>query len=211
MAFDFTILVSLLLIILGTNKRTKQFKLCFSLYNLRRELIVKPESTQMTKDWKTVCLFLVPSAIYLAQNNVQFLFLKYVDPSSYQVLGNLKIASTGILFRLFLKRKLTNLKWIALLLLLIGATTSQLDTCGSKVLSAPMQGYLFGLLSASLSGFAAVYTEYIMKKNNDSLYWQNAQLYFFGVCFNFINLTYQDIHAEFHNGFWMMTPFRGKS
>ena len=185
------------------------FKLCFSLYHLRRELVYKPETTQMTKDWKTIALFLVPSGIYLAQNNVQLLFLKYVDPASYQVLGNLKIATTGVLFRLFLKRKLSTLKWVALMLLLIGATSSQLDTCGSRVLSAPVQGYLFGLLSASLSGFAAVYTEFIMKKNNDSLYWQNAQLYFFGVIFNLINLTYQDIRAEFHHGFWMMTMFHG--
>ena len=36
----------------------------------------------------------------------------------------------------------------------------------------PLQGYLFGLLSAFLSAFAAVYTEWIMKRNNDSLYWQ---------------------------------------
>ena len=35
-----------------------------------------------------------------------------------------------------------------------------------------MQGYLFGLLSASLSALAAVYTEWVMKRNNDSLYWQ---------------------------------------
>ncbi len=35
-----------------------------------------------------------------------------------------------------------------------------------------MQGYLFGLLSAMLSALAAVYTEWVMKRNNDSLYWQ---------------------------------------
>ncbi len=35
-----------------------------------------------------------------------------------------------------------------------------------------MQGYLFGLLSAFLSALAAVYTEWVMKRNNDSLYWQ---------------------------------------
>lgn len=34
------------------------------------------------------------------------------------------------------------------------------------------QGYLFGLLSAFLSALAAVYTEWVMKRNNDSLYWQ---------------------------------------
>ena len=83
-----------------------------------------------SQDWKTISLFIVPSAIYLLQNNIQFLFLKYVDPSTYQILGNLKIASTGILFRFFLKRRLTKLKWMALFLLIVGATTSQVRrTC----------------------------------------------------------------------------------
>jgi len=32
-------------------------------------------------------------------NNVQFMTLKYVDPATYQILGNLKIVTTGVLFR----------------------------------------------------------------------------------------------------------------
>lgn len=40
------------------------------------------------------------------------------------------------------------------------------------VISRCLQGYLFGLLSAVLSALAAVYTEWVMKRNNDSLYWQ---------------------------------------
>ena len=47
-----------------------------------------------------------------------------------------------------------------------------------------LQGYVFGLVSAFLSAIAAVYTEWVMKKNNDSLYWQNMLLYGFGVAFN---------------------------
>lgn len=57
------------------------------------------------------------------------------------------------------------------------------------MLSAPVAGYLFGVLSALLSGFAAVYTEWVLKKNSDSLYWQNSQLYCFGAIFNFANLA----------------------
>ena len=56
---------------------------------------------------------------------VQFMTLRYVDPATYQILGNLKIVTTGILFRLFLQRRLSLLQWIALALLMIGATTSQ--------------------------------------------------------------------------------------
>ena len=48
-----------------------------------------------------------------------------------------------------------------------------------------------------------------MKKNNDSLHWQNAQLYFFGVIFNFVNLTVQDIKAGFEKGSWILLLFHG--
>ena len=58
-----------------------------------------------------------------------------------------------------------------------------------------MQGYMFGVLSAFLSALAAVYTEWVMKRNNDSLYWQNMQLYTFGVAFNAFGLIVGDLRA----------------
>ncbi len=67
----------------------------------------------------------MPSIIYWLHNNVQFLTLKYVDAPTYQILGNLKIVTTGLLFWLCLRRKLTPLQWMALLLLMMGAATSQ--------------------------------------------------------------------------------------
>ena len=168
-----------------------------------------PAKNPMTTDWRTMIMFPVPSFIYLVLNNVQFVFLKFVDPTAYQILGNLKIVTTGLFLYLFLKREMTRLKWIALVLLLVGATTSQLNTCGRRVLNAPAAGYLFGLLSACLSASAAVYTEWIMKKNNDCLHWQNAQLYFFGIIFNALSLTASDINNGFENGFWVFSGLRG--
>ena len=73
---------------------------------------------------------------------LQFYFLKYVDPATYQILGNLKIITTGVLFRVFLRRQLSLLQWIALFLLAVGATTSQINTdCSSaakSLMSAPL-------------------------------------------------------------------------
>jgi multidrug transporter EmrE-like cation transporter len=69
-------------------------------------------TTQIVNFWRLV-LFL------------QFWTLKYVDPATYQILGNLKIVTTGVLFRLLLQRRLSLLQWISLVLLMIGATTSQ--------------------------------------------------------------------------------------
>ena len=58
-----------------------------------------------------------------------------------------------------------------------------------------MQGYALGTLSAFLSALAAVYTEWVMKRTSDSLYWQNMQLYSFGVLFNALGLTIGDVRS----------------
>ncbi|RXH78147.1 hypothetical protein DVH24_040118 [Malus domestica] len=169
------------------------FKLIVSSFLLWRERRISP-SIRMTTDWRSVRLYPIPSVIYLIHNNVQFATLVYVDTSTYQILGNLKIVTTGILFRLFLRKKLSNLQWIAIV-----------KGCGEvscdSLFSAPIQGYMLGILSACMSALAGVYTEFLMKKNNDSLYWQNSgkkksvqwqSFYRFGVIFNVARLGFDD-------------------
>ncbi|KAH7862208.1 hypothetical protein Vadar_001455 [Vaccinium darrowii] len=190
------------------------FKLIVSAFLLWRE-IKTSTPPRMTTDWKTVRLYPIPSIIYLIHNNVQFATLTYVDTSTYQILGNLKIVTTAILFRLFLKRKLSNLQWMAIVLLAVGTTTSQVKGCGGtscdSVFSSPIQGYMLGILSACLSALAGVYTEFLMKKNNDSLYWQNVQLYTFGSIFNMAHLLFNDFNGGFEKGPWWQRLFNGYS
>lgn len=188
------------------------FKLLVSSFFLWRE-IQSHSPPRMTTEWKAVRLFVVPSIIYLVHNNVQFATLMYVDPSTYQIMGNLKIVTTGILFRLFLKRKLSNLQWLAIILLAVGTTTSQVKGCGEasceSLFSAPIQGYVLGILSACLSALAGVYTEYLMKKNDDSLYWQNVQLYTFGAIFNMARLLWDDFRLGYEKGPWWQRLLNG--
>ena len=49
----------------------------------------------MTTDWRTIMMYPIPSIIYLFHNNVQFYTMAYVDAATYQILGNLKIVTTG--------------------------------------------------------------------------------------------------------------------
>lgn len=187
-------------------------KLCISSYLLSKQKQQQPEAARTTRQWKTALLFLVPSIIYWIHNNVQFLTLRLVDPATYQILGNLKIVTTGILFWVILRRKLTLLQWQALVLLTIGAMISQLQSHGktNSTFTAPTLGYLLAGLSALLSALAAVYTEWAMKLNNDSLYWQNMQLYSFGVAFNALGLTINDVRQG-GTGLWMLHLFQGYS
>ncbi|CAA3013995.1 CMP-sialic acid transporter 1 [Olea europaea subsp. europaea] len=190
------------------------YKLIVSAVLLWRECKRSPPP-KMTTEWKSVRLYPIPSIIYLIHNNVQFATLTYVDTSTYQIMGNLKIVTTGILFRLFLKRKLSNLQWMAIVLLAVGTTTSQVKGCGESscdsLFSSPIQGYMLGILSACLSALAGVYTEFLMKKNNDSLYWQNVQLYTFGAIFNLARLVLDDFRSGFEKGPWWQRLFNGYS
>ena len=63
----------------------------------------------------------------------------------------------------------------------------------SDISAVLAQGYLFGMVSAFLSALAAVYTEWVMKRNDDSLHWQNIQLYSFGILFNGMGLLFNNI------------------
>ena len=184
-------------------------KLIMSLVLLRGAYKKDPKGTIMTTEWKSIMLYPIPSIIYLFHNNVQFYTMAYVDAATYQILGNLKIVTTGILFRFALKKKLSRTQWVALLLLTTGATVSQINGCKGEMLAAPMMGYVLGLLSAMLSATAGVYTEFLLKKNNDNLYWQNVQLYGFGAIFNALRLTYDDVNSGFENGFWLQNGFYG--
>jgi UDP-sugar transporter A1/2/3 len=58
-----------------------------------------PKPPRITTDWRSIGLYPIPSIIYLIHNNVQFATLTYVDTSTYQIMGNLKIVTTAILFR----------------------------------------------------------------------------------------------------------------
>merc|ERR1719498_1871901 len=48
--------------------------------------------------------YMIPGLIYFVNNNTVFLILQAVDPTTFQLLSQLKTIFTGLLFRVFLKR-----------------------------------------------------------------------------------------------------------
>ena len=67
----------------------------------------------------------------------------------------------------------------------------------------------FSCNEGSMDGLAGVYTEFLMKKNADALYWQNLQLYGFGTIFNALRLTFDDAQSGFANGIWLKNGLLG--
>ncbi|MFS8025409.1 putative nucleotide-sugar transporter [Helianthus anomalus] len=150
-----------------------------------------------------VSVYPIPAALYLVKNLLQYYIFAYVDAPGYQILKNLNIISTGVLYRIILKKKLSEIQWAAFILLCAGCTTAQLNPSSDHVLSTPFLGWMMAIVMALLSGFAGVYTEAIIKKRpSRNINVQNFWLYVFGMAFNLIAILVQDFDAVVNKGFF---------
>ncbi|XP_057541744.1 CMP-sialic acid transporter 4-like isoform X2 [Amaranthus tricolor] len=148
-----------------------------------------------------IIVYPIPAALYLVKNLLQYYIFAYVDAPGYQILKNFNIISTGVLYRIILKKKLSEIQWAAFILLCAGCTTAQLNSNSDHVLQTPLYGWIMAIVMALLSGFAGVYTEAIIKKRPQrNINVQNFYLYVFGMIFNAIAIVIQDFDAVANNG-----------
>lgn len=154
--------------------------------------------------------FSVPALVYFVNNNLVFLILNNVDATTFQLLSQLKTIFTGLLFRIFLKRELTAYQYLAIWMLACGTGTSQLPSCLAVGATSESRSSFVGMsasvVSCSLSAFAGIYNEKLMKgKPKDSIHWQNIQLYSWGILFNFLGIVVNNSEAllklDFFSGY----------
>ncbi|XP_047319946.1 CMP-sialic acid transporter 2-like [Impatiens glandulifera] len=161
------------------------------------------DDNRLSTTWDEVSVYPIPAALYLIKNLLQYYIFAYVDAPGYQILKNLNIISTGVLYRIILKRKLSEIQWAAFILLGAGCTTAQLNPSSDHVLQTPFHGWMMAIVMALLSGFAGVYTEAIIKKRpSRNINVQNFWLYIFGMGFNAIAIIIQDFDAVANKGFF---------
>ncbi|KAL6842225.1 hypothetical protein ACP4OV_027873 [Aristida adscensionis] len=161
------------------------------------------DDNRLTTSFDEVSVYPIPAVLYMVKNLLQYYIFAYVDAPAYQILKNLNIISTGVLYRIILKKKLSEIQWAAFVLLCAGCTTAQLNPSSDHVLQTPFQGWMMAIVMALLSGFAGVYTEAIIKKRpSRNINVQNFWLYIFGVLFNLVAICVQDYDAVMNKGFF---------
>lgn len=161
------------------------------------------QDNKLSTSFDEVNVYPIPAALYLVKNLLQYYIFAYVDAPSYQILKNFNIISTGVLYRVILKRKLSEIQWAAFILLCAGCTTAQLNASSDHVLQTPLQGWVMAIVMALLSGFAGVYTEAIIKKRpSRNINVQNFWLYVFGMIFNIVAICVQDFNEVSTKGFF---------
>uniref|UniRef100_A0A8R1HQL3 Uncharacterized protein n=1 Tax=Caenorhabditis japonica TaxID=281687 RepID=A0A8R1HQL3_CAEJA len=131
----------------------------------------------------------VPSFAYALQNNLDFVGLSNLDAGVYQVTTQLKVVSTALFMMLFLGRKFSTRRWMAITLLMFGVAFVQMNNTPSSEANKKRESaenYIVGL-SAVLAtcvtaGFAGVYFEKMLKDGGSTPFWiRNMQMYSCGV------------------------------
>jgi hypothetical protein len=140
-----------------------------------------PFSVFREGSWRVGIYFAVPSAIYAIYNNLTYFNLDAFDPGTYQVFMQTRVLFTGILYTWILNKALTRRKWAALVLLTIGVMVKYF-TFDLKI----DYRVIAMLFQASLSAFAGVYNEFLLKRDiTMDVNEQNFFMYSFALFFNF--------------------------
>jgi len=123
---------------------------------------------------------MVPSAVYLIQNNLLYVAASNLDVATYQITYQLKILTTAMFAVTMLGKKLLPTQWFSLVLLVAGVAMVQLSDVKEVKSAGPDQskfvGFSAALTACCLSGFAGVYFEKILKGSDISVWMRNVQL-----------------------------------
>ncbi|KAL3118542.1 hypothetical protein niasHT_000307 [Heterodera trifolii] len=127
-----------------------------------------------------------PSVIYLIQNNLYYVALSNLESTTFLVIYQLKILTTALLLRFFLKKMLSPAQWLALLLLVVGVSIvqSQYDPPPSSHLKSvqnPLLGFVAVVAMCFTSSFAGVYLELVLKQSKVDVWMQNIRMALFGL------------------------------
>ncbi|CAK9095820.1 CMP-sialic acid transporter 1 (CMP-SA-Tr 1) (CMP-Sia-Tr 1) (CMP-sialic acid transporter-like protein 1) (OsCSTLP1) [Durusdinium trenchii] len=134
-------------------------------------------------------LFAVPAALYTLQNRLVFEALHFISPPEYQLLNNMKLFTTSLVFRVVMKRQLRVFQWLALLLLGLGMALATTPKPGSTTQEASRAGP-GGAVRIPLdtcSAVAGVMNEWLIKSSSSVLE-ANVWLYLFGALITLASL-----------------------
>ncbi|GAB5357113.1 hypothetical protein AAMO2058_000346600 [Amorphochlora amoebiformis] len=160
---------------------------------------------------KNFLMYSVPGLTYAFQNSIVYSAIAILGPPTFQVFSNFKIVTTAILHRMILKRSLTIIQWLAVVLLFTAMVISKLTVFSNSGQSGAWAGreeLIFGagllVVNSTLSAFSGVFNEWLIKKIDPDapLQFKNMQLYFFGVVLNFLGNMFQGGQGTSDDGFF---------
>jgi len=150
---------------------------------------------------------MVPSFVYLVQNNLLYVAASNLDVATYQITYQLKILTTAIMSVTMLNKKLIPTQWLSLIILIAGVALVQLSdvketASANSAEQSKLLGFTAALSACCLSGFAGVYFEKILKGSDVSVWMRNVQLALLSVPMGLVTSYVSDGSKIAENGFF---------
>jgi len=148
-----------------------------------------PHENYLRTTFSTFMLFSVPGVCYTICNTLPYLILDKLSVGTYVMVTLLKVPCTALLMKLVLHKGLSYGQWVALAMLCAGSLVSVVDFREGVHLAGPIPAFFLTFLGITLSAFAAVWSEFMLKNTTQSINLQNMQLYFHGIAANLVALV----------------------
>ena len=106
----------------------------------------------------------VPAALYCIYNNLVYTNLASFDPGTYNVLMQLRIVMTGVIYQQAFSKRLNRNQWTAIVLIAVGCMIKESAKMGSSAtIQANQSAWLLLLVQMLASVCAGVYNEVLLK------------------------------------------------
>jgi solute carrier family 35 (UDP-sugar transporter), member A1/2/3 len=146
----------------------------------------------------------VPAALYVLQNNLQYVAMSNLPAEVYQVLIQGKIITTAIFSVLILNRRYSLTQWSSVFALSLGVALVQFSL-KTAAITANHVNFAIGissvLISTLTSGFASVYLEKMLKSKG-SFWIRNVQLSFVSLAIAAAGSFVKDSQTIMNRGFF---------
>ena len=141
----------------------------------------------------TVFVMAIPALLYTISNTLTYHTIALMGSTNFQILGNIRIVITALLYRLLALRQLLVIQCIALSLLLIGSTiasTSAVPVRDNRDVqfTVNVTSFLYILAQNTCTSLAGVYQELLFKSNDQHFTVKNACLYTWTCIFSALKL-----------------------
>ncbi|XP_012555641.1 probable UDP-sugar transporter protein SLC35A4 isoform X2 [Hydra vulgaris] len=189
-------------------------KLCISVLMLLKDAFLNKHSISINR--KVMLLYIIPAFLYTANNNLVTHVQRFMDPGSFQILSNMKIATSVIFYRLIINRYVSRNKWLAVFFLFVASVLNSLgglnikNDLSLKTVYVTKTGICLICLYSCISGFTGVFTEAVLKTYIEtSINAQNSILYLYGILLNILLYTsssqsFQDFFRGFSLWTWLI-------
>lgn len=149
-----------------------------------------------SQEVRVLLRYAIPALLYALYNNLLFINLASFDPGTYNVLIQLKIAMTGVLYQILFSKQLNRNQWAAILLITLGCMCKESGKVTKFGFQANLSSWLLLLVQMLCSVLAGVYNEVLLKgaesaKRGVTTNLQNAFMYCQSILVNGVILIWE--------------------